>query len=122
MYFKNYNYNIKMKHRITSEDIACLVPALNSILDGAYLTQIYDGMKDSTKIIIMKLRNRIEDKNINYYLLIESGIRTQEKVTNQDLRQSHIALRRIGYEPDKNQTRVGKSRFRLWRKTQTTHS
>ena len=64
-----------MKHRITSEDIACLVPALNSILDGAYLTQIYDGMKDNTKIIIMKLRNRIEDKSITYYLLIESGIR-----------------------------------------------
>lgn len=64
-----------MKHRITSEDIACLVPSLNSILDGAYLTQIYDGMKDNTKIIIMKLRNRIEGKSITYYLLIESGIR-----------------------------------------------
>ncbi len=64
-----------MKHRITSEDVACLVPALNRILDGAYLTQIYDGMKDNTKIIIMKLRNRIEDKSITYYLLIESGIR-----------------------------------------------
>lgn len=64
-----------MKHRITSEDIACLVPSLNSILDGAYLTQIYDGMKDNTKIIIMKLRNRIESKSITYYLLIESGIR-----------------------------------------------
>jgi len=75
MYFNNYNYNIKMKHRITSEDIACLVPSLNSILDGAYLTQIYDGMKDNTKIIIMKLRNRIESKSITYYLLIESGIR-----------------------------------------------
>ena len=64
-----------MKHRITSEDIACIVPALNNILDGAYLTQIYDGMKDNTKIIIMKLRNKIDDKNFTYYLLIESGIR-----------------------------------------------
>ena len=64
-----------MKHRITSEDIACLVPALNNILDGAYLTQIYDGMKDSTKIIIMKLRNKIGDKSVIYYVIIESGIR-----------------------------------------------
>ena len=54
--------------------------------------------------------------------LIESGIRTQEKVTNQDLRQCHIALRRIGYEPDKNQTRIGKSRVRFWRKPQQIKS
>ena len=51
-----------MKHRITSEDIACLVPVLNNILDGAYLTQIYDGMQDGTKIIIMKFRKKVEDK------------------------------------------------------------
>ncbi len=48
-----------MKQRITSEDIACLVPALNNILDGSYLTQIYDGMKDNTRLIIMKLRSKI---------------------------------------------------------------
>ena len=54
--------------------------------------------------------------------LIESGIRTEEKVTNQDIRQCHIALRRIGYEPDKNKTRIGKSRVRFWRKPQQIKS
>jgi len=52
-----------MKQRITSEDIACLVPALNNILDGSYLTQIYDGMKDNTRLIIMKLRSKIGPTN-----------------------------------------------------------
>ena len=64
-----------MKQKVTSEDLACLVPALNNILDGAYLTQIYDGSLDSTKTIIMKFRNKVDQINKIYYLLIESGIR-----------------------------------------------
>lgn len=68
-----------MKQRVTSEDLACLVPSLNKILDGAYLTQVYDGTEDSTRMLIMKFRNKIlndgEMKNITYYLLLESGIR-----------------------------------------------
>ena len=46
-----------MKQKVTSEDLACLVPALNSILDGAYLVQIYDGSTESTKTIIMKFKD-----------------------------------------------------------------
>jgi predicted ribosome quality control (RQC) complex YloA/Tae2 family protein len=64
-----------MKQRVTSEDIACLVPVLNKILDGAYLTQIYDGTPDSTKIVILKFRQKIEDKSVIFFLLIESGLR-----------------------------------------------
>ena len=64
-----------MKQRITSEDIVCLVPSLNKLLDGSYLTQIYDGFNDNTKTIILKLKKREGDQNINYFLLIESGIR-----------------------------------------------
>ena len=64
-----------MKQKVTSEDLACLVPALNNILDGAYLVQIYDGSIDNTKSIIMKFRNKVEDVNKTYFLLIESGIR-----------------------------------------------
>ena len=41
-----------MKQRITSEDITCLVPALNNLLDGSYLVQAYDGCVDNTKTII----------------------------------------------------------------------
>ncbi len=29
---------------------------------------------------------------------------------------------RIGYEPDKNQTRIGKNRVRFWRKTKSIKS
>ena len=64
-----------MKQRITSEDITCLVPALNNLLDGSYLVQAYDGCIDSTKTIILKLRNKVEGRNVTYYLLLESGIR-----------------------------------------------
>lgn len=68
-----------MKHRVTSEDIACIIPHLNKLLDGAYLTQIYDGTEDSTRMLIMKFRNKIlkegEMQNVTYYLLLESGIR-----------------------------------------------
>ena len=68
-----------MKHRVTSEDIACIIPHLNKMLDGAYLTQIYDGTEDSTRMLIMKFRNKIlkegEMQNVTYYLLLESGIR-----------------------------------------------
>ncbi len=64
-----------MKQRITSDDISCLVPSLNNILDGSYLTQIYDGSMENTKTIILKLKTKIDEQTINYYLLIESGIR-----------------------------------------------
>ena len=50
--------------------------------------------------------------------IIGSGIRTEDKVTDRDLRQCHVALRRLGYEPNPNQKRIGKSRVRLWRKSQ----
>jgi predicted ribosome quality control (RQC) complex YloA/Tae2 family protein len=64
-----------MKQKVTSEDIACLVPVLNNILDGAYLVQIYDAALDNTKTIIMKFRNKVDGQNKKYYLLIDSGIR-----------------------------------------------
>ena len=64
-----------MKQRVTSEDIACIIPALNKLLDGAYLTQIYDGTEDSTRMLIMKFRNKINGENKTYFLLLESGIR-----------------------------------------------
>ena len=64
-----------MKQRVTSEDIACLVPALNKFLDSAYLVQIYDGAEDNTRKLIMKFRNKIDGENKTYYLLLESGIR-----------------------------------------------
>ena len=64
-----------MKQRVTSEDIACLVPVLNSFLDGAYLIQIYDGSEDNTRTLIMKFRNKINDENKTFFLLLESGIR-----------------------------------------------
>ena len=47
-----------MKQRVTSEDIACLINALNIFLDGAYLVQIYDGAEDNTRKLIMKFRNK----------------------------------------------------------------
>ena len=50
--------------------------------------------------------------------IIGSGIRTEDKVTDRDLRQCHVALRRLGYEPNPNQKRIGKTRVRLWRKSQ----
>ena len=46
----------KSTKRITSNDISCLVPSLNDILDGSYLTQIYDGSMENTKTIILKLK------------------------------------------------------------------
>ncbi len=49
--------------------------------------------------------------------IIGSGIRTEDKVTDRDLRQCHVALRRLGYEPNPNQKRIGKTRVRLWRKS-----
>lgn len=64
-----------MKQRITSEDITCLVPALNHLFDGSYLVQVYDGCVEGTKTIILKLRNKVDGKNVTYYLLLESGIR-----------------------------------------------
>ena len=64
-----------MKQKLTSEDITCLVPALNTILDGAYLVQVYDGSKDNTRTIIMKFKNKVNDINMTYYLLLESGTR-----------------------------------------------
>ena len=64
-----------MKQKLTSEDVSCLVPALNKILDGSYLVQVYDGAMDDTKTIIMKFRNKIDGITKIYYLLIESGIR-----------------------------------------------
>ena len=64
-----------MKQRVTSEDIACLIPVLNSFLDGAYLIQIYDGSEDNTRTLIMKFRNKINDENKTFFLLLESGIR-----------------------------------------------
>ena len=64
-----------MKQKLTSEDVSCLVPALNKILDGSYLVQVYDGGMDDTKTIIMKFRNKIDGITKIYYLLIESGIR-----------------------------------------------
>jgi predicted ribosome quality control (RQC) complex YloA/Tae2 family protein len=64
-----------MKQRVTSEDIACLIPALNRILDSAYLVQVYDGSIDNTRTIIMKFRKKVDGNNITYYLLLESGIR-----------------------------------------------
>ena len=51
-----------MKQRLTSEDIACLIPVLNSFLDGAYLIQIYDGSEDNTRTLVMKFRNKINDE------------------------------------------------------------
>ena len=50
--------------------------------------------------------------------IIGSGIRTEDKVSDRDLRQCHVALRRLGYEPNPNQKRIGKTRVRLWRKSQ----
>ena len=50
--------------------------------------------------------------------IIGSGIRTEDKVTDRDLRQCHVALRRLGYEPNPHQKRIGKTRVRLWRKSQ----
>ena len=50
--------------------------------------------------------------------IIGAGIRTEDKVSDRDLRQCHVALRRLGYEPNPNQKRIGKSRVRLWRKSQ----
>ena len=50
--------------------------------------------------------------------IIGSGIRTEDKVTDRDLRQCHVALRRLGYEPNPKQKRIGKTRVRLWRKSQ----
>jgi len=64
-----------MKQRLTSEDIACLIPSLNKIIDGAYLVQVYDGSEDNTRSLVMKLRNKIDGVNKMYYLLLESGIR-----------------------------------------------
>ena len=64
-----------MKQRVTSEDITCLVPALNHLFDGSYLVQVYDGCVEGTKTIILKLRNKVDGKNVTYYLLLESGIR-----------------------------------------------
>ena len=64
-----------MKQKLTSEDVSCLVPALNKILDGSYLVQVYDGAMDDTKTIIMKFRNKVDGITKIYYLLIESGIR-----------------------------------------------
>ena len=64
-----------MKQRITSEDISYLIPALNNLLDGSYLNQIYDGSSENTKTIILKLKTKLNEETINYYLLIESGIR-----------------------------------------------
>ena len=64
-----------MKQKLTSEDVSCLVPALNKILDGSYLVQVYDGGMDDTKTIIMKFRNKVDGITKIYYLLIESGIR-----------------------------------------------
>ena len=64
-----------MKLKLTSEDLGCLVPALNNILDGCYLNQIYDGTEDNTRIIVLKFRYKNEDIVKFYYLLIESGIR-----------------------------------------------
>lgn len=64
-----------MKQRVTSQDITCLVPALNQLLDGSYLVQVYDGCLDNTKTIILKLRNKVDGINVVYYLLLESGIR-----------------------------------------------
>ena len=52
-----------MKQKLTSEDVSCLVPALNKILDGSYLVQVYDGGMDDTKTIIMKFRNKVNDEN-----------------------------------------------------------
>ena len=64
-----------MKQRLTSEDIYCIVPILNNLLDGSYLVQIYDGSQDNTRILILKLRKKIEFESKIYFLLIESGIR-----------------------------------------------
>ena len=50
--------------------------------------------------------------------IIGSGIRTEDKVTDRDLRQCHVALRRLGYEPNPHRKRIGKTRVRLWRKSQ----
>ena len=76
-----------MKQKLTSEDIACLVPSLNNILDGAYLVQIYDGSEDNTKTIILKLRNKLNGENKMYYLLIESGIRMHTIESFKSIRQ-----------------------------------
>lgn len=64
-----------MKQKLTSEDISYLVPSLNKILDGCYLTQIYDGSTDGTRIVVMKFRYKSETEVKFYHLLIESGIR-----------------------------------------------
>ena len=58
-----------MKQKLTSEDVSCLVPALNKILDGSYLVQVYDGGIDDTKTIIMKFRNKVDGITKIYFLL-----------------------------------------------------
>ena len=64
-----------MKLKLTSEDISCIIPCLNKLLDGCYLTQIYDGNEDNTRSVVFKLRYKSEEIVKYYYLLIETGIR-----------------------------------------------
>ena len=62
-----------MKQKLTSEDISCLIPCLNNLLDGCYLNQIYDGSEDNTRTIVLKFRYKNEEIVKFYYLLIETG-------------------------------------------------
>ena len=64
-----------MKQKLTNQDIAYLVSSLNQILDGSYLVQIYDGSEIDTRTLIFKLRKKLENESIIYYLLFESGKR-----------------------------------------------
>lgn len=64
-----------MKQRVTFEDLACIVPDLNILLNCSYLVQAYDGLIDSSKVLILKFKRKENNINKMYYLLIESGIR-----------------------------------------------
>lgn len=64
-----------MKQKLTSEDISSLIKYLNTVLDGCYLNQIYDGSEENTRTIVLKFRYKCNEYVKFYYLLIESGIR-----------------------------------------------
>ena len=81
-----------MKQKLTSEDISYLLPSLNNILDGCYLTQIYDGSSDNTRTLVLKFRFKSETCVKFYYLLIESGIRIHLIEHFESIRQSPSSL------------------------------
>ena len=81
-----------MKQKLTSEDLGNLIPALNQLLDGCYLNQVYDGTEDNTRIIILKFRHKENDNVKFHYLLIESGIRIHTIESFESIRPSPSGL------------------------------